>query len=136
MFADPPEESEEGEEEELKKANFVHLDGFAELNAYLFQHQAVIVLPLLLAIHRRLDMKGATRTKIALSASVWKDAGLPPAAKRTRETVLAHLRRMPELVTLQRSQSLVFRYYVEKGPAWRKMEEAGRGTPVRKGKKG
>jgi hypothetical protein len=108
------------------KASFVRLYGFNVLSAYLLEREATIVYPLLLALHRHLDMaEKRGETEVALTSEVWKDAGTPP--KRTRATMLGHLRRMPELVILHNSQTLTFRYYIGKGPAWSRMEmEAGR----------
>jgi hypothetical protein len=120
--------------EKGSKGNFVFLYGLAALSAYLFEHQAIIAYPLLLALYRHLDMaekKG--ESDVALTAAVWEDAGVPPEAKRTRHTMLAHLRRMPDLVVIHNSRTLFFRYYVTKGPAWRRMEEeAGKSRRGRK----
>jgi hypothetical protein len=108
------------------KENFIRLYGVAELNAYLLERQATIAYPLLLALHRHLDMaEKRGETEVALTSAVWEDAGVPPKSKRTRETMLAHLRRMPDLVLFHDNRTLFFRYYIGKGPAWRRMEEAG-----------
>jgi hypothetical protein len=108
---------------------FVLLYGFDTLSAYLFEHEAVIAYPLLLAIHRHLRMaEKREEMEVALTAAVWKDAGVPPEARRTRNTILAHLRRMPDLVVFREDWTPYFRYRVRKGPAWRQMEqEAGKG---------
>jgi hypothetical protein len=117
-LADPPESF-------LSKnpnANFILLYGLAGLNAYLIERRAVAALPLLLAVHRRLEMKHKAR--IAITSDVWKDAGDP--SRTTRETMLAHLRRLPELVSIHEVRRVASRYRVEKGPAWRQIERAGR----------
>jgi hypothetical protein len=101
------------------------LYGFAELNAYLYEHGAFIALPLLLAIHRHLDMAEKKGEKAAaLTAEVWKDTGIPPEEKSTRQTILEHLRRMPELVVLREKRTFAYRYCVTKGRVWRRMERA------------
>jgi hypothetical protein len=113
-----------------KKGNFILLYGVNELNAYLTERQATVVYPLLLTLHRHLDMaEKRGETEVALTPAVWGDAGLPSTMKRTRETVLAHLRSMPELVLIREDRTPYFRYRIAKGPAWRRMEaeaEAGR----------
>ena len=108
--------------------NFILLYGVAKLSAYLVERQATIVYPLLLALHRHLDMAEKRGEKeVASTPAVWENAGIPPTLKSTRETILAHLRQMPDLVILHDNGTLFFRYYVRKGPAWRRMEaEAGR----------
>lgn len=114
-YAEPPLTSEK------KAVNFVTLCGLAGFSAYLVEHRAEKAALLLLAIQRRMDMKH--RTKVALTPDVWKDAGdpSPPA----RQTILAHLRRMPELVTLHEVRRVASRYRVEKGPAWLQIEKDG-----------
>jgi hypothetical protein len=116
-YADPPTGDEKG-----PAGNFVFLYGIVELSAYLVEHRALPVLSLLLAIHRRQNMSGLA--KVALTPAVWKDAGDPP--RHTRETLLAHLRRMPGLVLLTEERNLLFRYRVAKGPAWLRMEKVGK----------
>jgi hypothetical protein len=110
------------------KENFVIVYGVDQLNAYLVERQATIVYPLLLTVRRYLRMaERRGETEVALTAAVWEGVGASSKMKRTRETMLAHIRQMPELVTLRDSRTLMFRYYVGMGPAWRQMEtEAGR----------
>ncbi len=102
--------------------DFIFLYGLSGLNTYLVKHRALTALPLLLAIHRRQDVTGKAR--IPITPAVWKDAGSP--SKSTRESMLAHLRRMPDLVSIQEDRNPLFRYRVEKGLAWRRIEKAGR----------
>jgi hypothetical protein len=74
-----------------------------------------------------MDMaEGRGETEVALTAAIWKDAGIPPEAKRTRNTLLAHLRRMPDLVLIREDWTPYFRYRVKRGPAWRRIENAHR----------
>ena len=107
-----------------KKTNvdFIFLYGLSGLNAYLVKRRALTALPLLLAIHRRKAVTGKAR--IAITPAVWKDAGSP--SKSTRETMLAHLRRMPDLVSIHEDRNPLFRYRVEKGLAWLRIEKASR----------
>jgi hypothetical protein len=102
------------------RGDFVTLYGLAGLNAYVVERRAEIILPLLIAIQRRLDMTRKARTP--LSAKVWKDAGSPP--KNRRVSILAQLRRMPELVVLLEARHFTFRYRVGKGPVWIEIEKA------------
>jgi len=115
-YAEPPLPSEK------KAVNFVTLWGLARFSAYLVDHRAEKAVLLLLAIQRRMDVKH--KTKVALTSDVWKDAGDP--SRTARETILAHLRRMPELVTLHEVRRVASRYRVEKGPMWLQIEKAGR----------
>ena len=85
-YAEPPLPSEK------KAGNFVTLWGLARFSAYLVDHRAEKAVLLLLAIQRRMDVKH--KTKVALTSDVWKDAGDP--SRTARETILAHLRRMPD----------------------------------------
>lgn len=121
-FADPPSGSPAHRLRGKNRPNFVLLYGVDGLNAYLVKRRAEITLPLLLALHRRLDMRNGTPAP--LTPQVWKDAGSPP--KNRRVSILAQLRRMPDLVTLHASHHVMFRYRVERGPAWRQIEKAGR----------
>jgi hypothetical protein len=116
--APPPPTQAEGK----VSTNFVTLYGVAGLNTYLVERRALTALPLLLAIQRRLDMK--RKARVSITSGVWKDAGNPP--RNTRVTMLAHLRRMPELVILHEARRVTSRYRVEKGPAWQQIEKDGR----------
>ena len=64
------------------------------------------------------------KARVSITSDVWKDAGRPP--KNRRVTILAQLRRMPDLVTLHEVRRAASRYRIEKGPAWRKIEKDGR----------
>jgi hypothetical protein len=117
------------------KERFIRLYGHDALGSYLLERQATIAMPLLLVLHAYLDMvEKRGKTEVALTAAIWKSIGIFSEAKRARETILRHLHRLPELITLRRSQSFHFRYYVARGPEWRRMEEeAGKGKRARKG---
>jgi hypothetical protein len=103
--------------------DFVFLRRPGLLIAYLIKYRALMALPLLIAVQRRLDV--LKKTRAPLSAKVWKDAGNP--SKSLRVTMMAHLRRVPDLVVLREDRHFTFRYSVEKGPAWRGIEKAGSG---------
>jgi hypothetical protein len=95
------------------------------MHAYLYERGALIALSLMYALQRHLDMAESEGEKfVALAAEVWRDAGIPASAKGTRQTILEHLRQMPELVTLREKRTLEYRYLVAKGRAWRRMEKA------------
>jgi hypothetical protein len=103
---------------------YVILLGMEGLNTYLVERRAEIVLPLLLAIQRRLFMarrRRPPRPWVSLSARVWKEAGNP--SKTRRVAILAQLRRMSDLVVLQGSHHFTSRYCVGKGPAWLEIEK-------------
>jgi hypothetical protein len=60
---------------------------------------------------------------IAITGSVWEDAGVP--SKRSRETMLTHLRRLaPDLVVIEERRTWFYRYRVAKGDAWLAIENA------------
>ena len=98
------------------------LYGSSGLNAYLVKRRMEKALPLLIAIHLRQGVLGKTR--VPLTSGVWKMAGDP--SKDTRVTMLAHLRRLPDLVMLREDWHPMFRYRVEKGPAWHAIKKAGK----------
>jgi hypothetical protein len=121
-YADMSQPPPEGEKE--SQNNFVLLRGLRELSDYLYKHDALVVFSLLLAIHRHLDMAAKRGEKtVALTASVWEDAGIPPKEKSTRKTMLAHLQRMPDLVALHEHRTPYSRYRIARGLAWRRMEK-------------
>jgi hypothetical protein len=95
--------------------------GIDGLNTYLVERRAEIVLPLLLAMQRRLAM--TTKAVITLSSKVWKDAGNP--SKNRRVAIVSHLRRMPDLVVIHEVRRFTSRYRLERGPAWKRIEKDG-----------
>jgi hypothetical protein len=105
-----------------QKANrdFLYLVGFDALAVYVVERHAEKALPLLHAIHRRQMVSG--KKSVALTPAVWAEAGNP--SQRTRKTVLALLRRMPDLITIREAKSYVYRYYVAKTPLWSTFETA------------
>jgi hypothetical protein len=128
-MSQPPPFEEGTETQQTDSTNFVQLWGLSAFSNYLYAHDAQAAALLLFAIQRHLDMAGNGKNEagVALTAAVWKDAGVPPEAKRTRNTLLAHLHRLPELVTIREDRTPYFRYRIKRGPAWRQMEvEAGR----------
>jgi hypothetical protein len=106
------------------KKEFIYLHGITGLCAELVKRRAEKVLPLLLAVHRRMDMKEG-ETSVAITPAMWKTAGNP--SSRARVTILAHLKRMPDLVSLSGGHNLAFRYRIGKGPLWQQIEQAGAG---------
>ena len=128
IFADPPTEEELAAAEskrasyQQKRNGFLFLEGFSELNMYLVQRRALLALPLVLAFHRRQAMK--QKRLIALVPELWKDAGDPP--RHMRETMLKHLRRMPDLIRIHRANSLTIHYLLERGPVWREFRVMAR----------
>jgi hypothetical protein len=122
IFADPPPVASTPRSRRKNGGDFVFLRGVTGLNAYLVQKRAEAVYPLLLALQQHFDL--SRKARVPLTRDVWKMAGDP--ARHKRETVVAHLRRMPELVTLYEDYRTQFRYRVEKGLLWRHLEEASR----------
>ena len=100
------------------RRDFLHLEGFTPLAAYVVKHHAEKALPLLLVIYRRLLMY--ERKDLALTAPVWANAGNP--SQQTRKTVLALLRRMPDLITIREARNFTYRYRIAKGPLWHTFE--------------
>jgi hypothetical protein len=110
-----------------KAVDYVFIWGAPALFAYLMKNKALNAMPLLSAVTQRFAMKEAKGEKareIALTSMVWAMAGNP--SKNARELMLDHVKRMPDLVTLRVSKSMVFRYYAGKGPLWKKFEADSR----------
>jgi hypothetical protein len=75
---------------------------------------AVIALPLILAIHRQLTMSG--RSDTPLNDSIWRTAGSPSHKKRS--AILRKLRAVPEIIQMSEARTPVSRYRVARGKAW------------------
>ena len=75
---------------------------------------AVIALPVILAVHRQLTMSG--RSDTPLNESIWRTAGSPSHKKRS--AILRKLRAVPEIIQLTEARTPVSRYRVARGAAW------------------
>jgi hypothetical protein len=122
VCANPPDPEGEHGPPKPTYENFVTLHGVLELNAYVVERRAMTAFPLLLAIHRRMEM--AKESSLALGPVIWKEAGDP--SPQTRRTMLAHLRRLSELVALRRRPGIGFGYIVDRGPLWLRIERTWR----------
>jgi hypothetical protein len=71
-------------------------------------------LPLVQAMHRRLTMSRGTL--IRLDASLWAAAGSP--TRRGRRTIVAQLRKLPDLVLIKQKRTPFNHYMLAKGPLW------------------
>jgi hypothetical protein len=81
-------------------------------------------LPLVLALHRKLSVSGTNSA--TLSPELWRAAGSPSRGKR--QTILGHLRKIPDLVQIREHRTPISVYTLAKGRLWRelvtKLEEA------------
>ena len=75
---------------------------------------AVVTLPLILAIHRQLTM--AKRKETPLNEAIWKCAG-SPSSKR-REAILRKLKGVPHLIRVTVARTATTHYRVAKGKSW------------------
>lgn len=75
---------------------------------------AVIALPLVLAIHRQLT--SARREETPLNEAVWKISG--PSSARKREAILRKLKRLPDLIVFRADRTPTSHYRVSKGRLW------------------
>ena len=122
IFADPPPPTHTPRSRRKSGVDFVFLRGVSSLNAYILQKRAVEAFPLLLALQQQFD--ASRKARVPITDDVWKTAGDP--SKNKRETIVEHLRRLPELVTLHEDRCARFHYRAEKGPLWSQIEEASR----------
>ena len=75
---------------------------------------AVVALPLVLAIHRQLT--SARREETPLNEAVWKISG--PSSARKREAILRKLKRLPDLIVFRANRTPTSHYRVSKGRLW------------------
>ena len=75
---------------------------------------AVIALPLILAIHRQLTM--TKREETPLNEAIWKCAGSP--STRRREAILRKLKAVPHIIRLVGARTAATHYQVAKGEVW------------------
>ena len=78
------------------------------------QTDAVLALPLVLAIHRQLTMTG--RSSTPLNATVWASAGSP--SRRKREVILRRLRTIPDVIRVEEDRTSQTRYRASRGELW------------------
>jgi hypothetical protein len=87
---------------------------------------AILALPLVLAIHRQLCM--TKRASTPLNSTVWSHAGSPSARKR--EVILRRLRLVPDVIALEEQRTINFRFRASKGLLWRSLpSEQGQSEP-------
>jgi hypothetical protein len=75
---------------------------------------AVVALPLILAIHRQLTMN--RRKETPLNESIWKCVG-SPSSKR-RESILRKLKTIPHVIRVTVVRTATTHYRVAKGKSW------------------
>ncbi len=75
---------------------------------------AVVALPLVLAIHRQLT--ATRRDETPLNEAIWKCAG-SPSAKR-REVILRKLKTIPHVIRIIAARTATTHYRVAKGKLW------------------
>ena len=75
---------------------------------------AVIALPLILAIHRQLVMTRGKETP--LTKAIWKCAGSP--SPKRRETILRTLKAIPHVILVTPARTAITHYRVAKGELW------------------
>jgi hypothetical protein len=109
-----------------KAVDFLLLYGLSGLCEYVVERKAEKALPFLLALNRHLTMalRRWGRTSIPITKAVWRSAGNP--SKNARQTIMAHIELMPELIILREKRTFASRYRVEKGPLWLQLEKDSR----------
>ena len=75
---------------------------------------AVIALPLVLAIHRQLAM--TKREETPLNEAIWRCAGSP--SPKRREAILRRLKTIPHVILVTAVRTATAHYRVAKGEAW------------------
>jgi hypothetical protein len=80
----------------------------------LVEADAVVALPLVLAIHRQLTM--THREETPLSEGVWNSAGSPTAKKRA--VILRKLKSIPKVIQITAARTRTTHYRVQKGDLW------------------
>jgi hypothetical protein len=133
IFANPNELPPERRPSKITRtrrdSDFLNFPCFTTFVSYIVKRRAEKALPLLLAIHRRLDMRNAENARrgrsgkiesLPLTPGLWRDAGNP--AKTTRNAIYKHLRAMPDLVVILEHRTLTSHYRLKKGPGWLAIE--------------
>lgn len=80
----------------------------------LAEADAVVALPLVLAIHRQLVM--SRREETPLNEELWNAAGSPTAKKRA--VILRKLKSLPEVIQITAARTRTTHYRVRKGDLW------------------
>jgi hypothetical protein len=87
-------------------------------------------LPLVLAAHRVMCMHACRRIRpipgcsvVRLTMQIWQIAGLPERTDERRQTVLDHVRKIPDVMILQEKRSRSGHYLLKRGPLWRNRPE-------------
>ena len=80
----------------------------------LVEADAVVALPLVLAIHRQLTM--TRREETPLNEGVWNAAGSPTAKKRA--VILRKLKFLPKVIQITAARTRTTHYRVRKGDLW------------------
>jgi hypothetical protein len=75
---------------------------------------AVITLPLILAIHRQLAM--TQRDDTPLNEAIWRCAGSPPHKRRA--TILRKLKSLPSIIRIVSARTAITHYRVSRGDLW------------------
>ena len=96
-----------------KPAAFVPAIPLAILQAVVEAH-AEKALPLILAIHRQLEM--SKRKSTPINAAVWQAAGNP--TEKTRAAILRKLKQLPEIILVEPARTPVSHYRAARGPLW------------------
>jgi hypothetical protein len=78
---------------------------------------AVVALPLILAIHRQLVM--TKRDDTPLNEAIWRCAGSPPHKRRA--TILRKLKTLPNIIRIVSARTANSRYRVSRGDFWLKL---------------
>jgi len=76
--------------------------------------RAWYALPLVMAAHRRMRMKG--RKSIALTSALWFDLG--GLDQSERHAIIAHLKKIPQIMIVTPEHRLQWRYRLSYGPLW------------------
>lgn len=78
------------------------------------RQNAVAILPLVMAIHRQMTMKGKDDTP--LNEAIWAIAGNP--SSKQRETILRKLKSLPHIFELTAERTRNYHYRVKRGNFW------------------
>jgi hypothetical protein len=85
-----------------------------QIQQALAEADAVVALPLVLAIHRQLMM--SHRDETPLNDAIWSAAGSPSAKKRA--VILRKLKSLPQIIEMITARTRTTHYRVRKGNLW------------------
>jgi hypothetical protein len=77
-------------------------------------HNAVAILPLVMAIHRQMIMRRNNDTP--LNEAIWSIAGNP--SSKQRENILRKLKSLPHIFELRAERTRIYHYRVKRGNFW------------------